>query len=307
MIDRWWYIGDHADFYTSRSGRVGASEVAALFKNPDKLSESLIAWTDENGKRQTKTAMTIYEEKTGDKKPDFSGLSAEMGHYLENKNLELVIRHLYSFEEALKFRLAKERYEADCEIAKLNKQPMPSARGYQTGGPFLHSVEYYDDGIVVHPDCIFVGIPELKGKKGRLAKYKGIRIDLSKPLNIEAKSANSYSAKRKSDEYVKGYDKNITDWKGIPVKHYMQIQFQSAIFCIQDSILSLISDTSDFHIWKIKANRKDQNQIMDRVGYLVKCIQTKTLPKRYVINTDDVQACFPVLNDDYITISGKEQ
>lgn len=296
MISNFWFIGDHADFYTSRSGRIGASDIPALFQNPENFSESLAGYG--------RTALTVYQEKIGELEREPAGLPAEMGHFLENKALELFIRRFVSFEYASTFRANKEEWERSVQTGVYSNGQR--AKDYNHG-KFKHNVQYYTEGMIAHPDCLYIGDESLKGKKERFKTVEGIRVDLSKPFLIEAKSARLMSAKRPEGSFVRGYDKKFKGWQGIPLKHYMQIQFQLALFQIDTAYLALISDTSDFHIWQIKANRKDQNQIMDRVGYIVKCIQTKTLPKRYVINTDDVQACFPKLNDDYITISGKDQ
>ncbi|MDA3811882.1 MAG: hypothetical protein PF518_16300 [Spirochaetaceae bacterium] len=296
MVSNFWFIGDHGDFETTRSGRVGASDVPALFSNPENPSESLAAYK--------RTALTVYQEKIGELQRSPAELSAEMGNFLENKNLELTIRYFYSYEEGLKFRLSKEQYESDCAIARINGTPIPSARGYQTGGPFLHSVQYFVDGMIVHPDCVYIGNPELSVKKERFVKYEGIRIDMSKPFLIEAKSAKKYAAKRPHGSLVKGYDFTLLSWHGIPLKHYFQTQFQMSLFRVDFCILSLISDTSDFHVWKIKGEKKKQGQIIDVVGKMVRHIQDKTFPKELAINTQDVVIMNPDIQKDFIMLSG---
>lgn len=297
MISKFWFIGDHADFYTSRSGKMGASDVPACITNPENPTESLAGYD--------RTALTVYQEKSGEVERSFdSNFNTEMGHHNENKSIEWLVRFVWSHEEGLRLRILKERYEADVEIARIENKPIPSARDYQTGGPFLHSVQYYVDGMIAHPDLLFIGVPELKGKKERFVTYNGVRFDLSKPFLVEGKSAKKYAAKRPHGSMVKGYDFDLMTWQGIPLKHYMQIQFQEALFQIPVCYLALIHDTSDFQIWKIDADKKTQGNIMDIVGKMVKHIELKTMPRELAMNGADVQIMYPDVSDDFIDISG---
>ena len=259
MIDRWWFIGDKSDFHTSRSGKIGASDVPALYSNPESPAESLAGYG--------RTAVTVFQEKTGLIESEPAGRPAEKGHHDENKSLEWAIREIAGYEYALRFRIQKERYESAVELSELEGKKPPSARDYQIDGPFLHSVEYYTDGMIVHPDCLYVGNAELKGKD-RWCSVMGIKIDLSKPFLIEAKSARMMAAKRRSGTFVKGYDFNLSTWQGIPLKHYFQVQFQMSVFRVNTCLLALIYDTSDFNIWSITADRKRQGKIIDRVGLI---------------------------------------
>jgi hypothetical protein len=299
MISGFWFIGDKADFYTSRSGRIGSSDTPALFVNPEKPSESLAGFG--------RTALTVYQEKRGEIEREPAGLHAEIGHFDENKTLELAIRPIIGYEKALLFRIQKERFEADCAIARINKKPLPSARGYQLNScPFLHSVEYFDDDVVVHPDCIYVGNESLKGKKDRWFKNNGIKIDLSKPFIIEAKSAMKYAAKRPEGSNVKGYDFSLSGWQGIPLKHHVQTQFQGMIFRIDTVILALLYDTSSFSMWKTGPDKKIRGAIADRVGRMVRHIKDGTMPRELAMNTDDVMAMIPDIQRDYIMLSGEK-
>lgn len=298
MISLFWFIGDKADFKTSRSGRIGASDVPAIFQNPEHPTESLAGFGQ--------TALTVYQQKTGEVERESAGLPAEIGHHDENKTLELMIRPILGYETALRFRILKERYEADSELAAIEKKPIPSARNYQLKDcPFLHSTEYYDDKIVVHPDCLYIGNKSLN-KKERFIKIAGIRIDLSKPFLIEAKSAKKFAARRPEGSFSKGYDFNLTGWQGIPLKHHLQTQFQGMIFQVDTVILALLHDTSDFNIWKTGPDKKVRGSIADRVGYLAKCIETGTVPKKLAMNADDVKIMIPNVEHDYITLSGEK-
>ncbi len=157
MRSDFWYINDKLDFHASRSGRIGSSDTPALISDPENPVESLAGYG--------RTSLTVYQEKRGEIEREPAGLPAEIGHYDENKTLELMIRPILGYETALRFRLKKEQFEADTEIARIEKKPLPSARDYQLPGcPFLHSTEFYNDEVIAHPDCLYVGNPELSGK-----------------------------------------------------------------------------------------------------------------------------------------------
>jgi hypothetical protein len=296
VVSNFWFIGDHGDFETTRSGRVGASDVPALFSNPENPSESLAAYK--------RTALTVYQEKIGELQRSPAELSAEMGNFLENKNLELTIRYFYSYEEGLKFRLSKEQYESDCAIARINGTPIPSARGYQTGGPFLHSVQYFVDGMIVHPDCVYIGNPELSVKKERFVKYEGIRIDMSKPFLIEAKSAKKYAAKRPHGSLVKGYDFTLLSWHGIPLKHYFQTQFQMSLFRVDFCILSLMAmNNQDVFIMNPDIQKDFIMLSGDKLKLHKEACKKSKEAKRQIKNwtkiDKDALACIAVIHKDF--------
>ena len=295
MISPYWFIGDKADFYTSRSARIGASDVPAIFPNPENPVESLAGYG--------RTALTVYQEKRGDKERDTAGLAAEMGHFLENKSLELFIRRFVSYGAGLDFRTTKEQWEFQV-AAGFSKDKW--AGNFQVP-LFKHNTQYYTDGMIAHPDCLYIGDESLKGKKERFKTVDGVKVDLSKPFLIEAKSARMMAAKRPEGSFVKGYDKKLSTWQGIPLKHYFQIQYQLSLFKIDVAYLALIHDTSEFHVWRIDADRKIQGRIIDRVGRMVKHIKDGTLPSELAMDGNDVQIMYPDLKKDYITFSAESE
>ena len=84
-MNPFWYI--QGDFTKDRSFRIGASDIAACIPNPEKPTESLAGYG--------RTAVTVFEEKTGIAPRSFAGLPAEMGHWNEPKATELFMRPLF--------------------------------------------------------------------------------------------------------------------------------------------------------------------------------------------------------------------
>ncbi len=279
-MQKFWYIS--GDFHKERSTRIGTSEFSAMIPDPEKPNESLAGYGQ--------TAVTLWQEKTGRKKRDPAGLPAEMGHYLENKALELFIRQECNYQDGIDFRRKKEQYES------LNAESPGrfNACNYQLEGPdddYFHNTQYYNDQFIAHPDMIWCNNSVIAP-----ARY----------AIVEAKSASYWSAKRREGSLTRGYDLDLKSWHGIPLKHYMQIQFQLALFEIDTAYLALLYDTSQFHTWKIEANKNIQNQIIDLAGKMAWHIKNDTPPKNMAMNQKDIAALYPDIKDDFRVLKGLE-
>ena len=135
MVNFWYIKGD---FLKERSKRIGASDIPALIPDPEKPTQSLAAYGS--------TPITVWQEKTGRKKREPAGLPAEMGHFLENKALELFIRHVVNYDVARHFIKKKITYELCKDLV--------GAREMQSTA-FNHNIQYYNDKFIAHPDCIY--------------------------------------------------------------------------------------------------------------------------------------------------------
>lgn len=287
MISNFWYINQKGTFKETRGARVGASEISQLFPNPEKPTESLAGYEQ--------TALTLYHKKTGDKPPYIPSLAAEMGHFLENKSLELFIRQFFGKELATEFIEKKIIYEM-----REGENP----EDYQVG-LFRHNTEYYHDGMIVHPDLIYLGDPDIPEDEKKVT-VNGITVDKSKPFYVESKSARKEATKRRNDSQVKGYDFDVTNHQGIPLKHYLQMQFQSAIFEIPVGYLSLLHNTSEFQVWRVEKDKKWQSRIINTVGKMLKHIEMKVPPKEMAICLSDIVSLYGSWKDDFISVSGEE-
>jgi hypothetical protein len=222
-----------------------------------------------------------------------------MGHYLENKALELFLRQYWSRVEAEAFRIRKANYEA---IISQGNDGIFAASEYQFQSHGLyHSTEYFNDDFIAHPDMLW------KGDDAGLTKTAaGITVDFSSPFIVEAKTAQLFAAKRREGSLVSGYDFDLTTWHGIPLKHFVQIQFQLAIFEIKVAYLALIYDTSNFQVWQIEANPEWQGRIIDIAGKMAKCIREGRMPRELAMNRADIMEIYPRPEKDYVMLSGGE-
>lgn len=280
------------NFHKQRSGRIGSSDVAKMLPNPENPVESLAGYGQ--------TALTVYKEKIGELERTPPGLPAEMGHYMENKSLELFIRNFYDRETARNFMERKMIYESREDALPENYQVLP----------FHHNVQYFTDGVIVHPDMVYDGsaIDYQQNENGvwePKRDHNGIIVDFSSPFIVEAKSAQLFATKRRSG-FVKGYDFDLKGHQGIPLKHYVQIQYQLALMEIDTAYLSLLYDTSNYHVWKVPADRKWQGRIIDIVGKMIKHINDRTMPRELAMNQADVMELYPEIDKDYCLLMGDE-
>ena len=174
-----WYI---KDFHGPRKTRIGASDICKMICNPENPTESLAGYGN--------TAVTLWKEKTGQQVQFDYNLSAEMGHYLENKALELFIRRFSGYELGQDFIHNKMILE-DKKKQKSYKTPEYPDIYYQISN-YKHNTQYYNDDMIAHPDCVYVPGNEDWEEPGSWKKtVEGIIVDFSKPFIIEDLSNSS--------------------------------------------------------------------------------------------------------------------
>ena len=289
MIDYWYISGD---FLKERATRIGASDIPALIPNPERPTETLAGYG--------RTPITVYLEKIGEREREPAGLPAEMGHYLEGKACELFIRTFYTEQTANRHVHDRNAYE----FMTRDNPDTASAQNYQNT-PFYHHCQYFSDDMIVHPDVIYQ--PPDQAARSERKSALGITVRFGKPFLIEAKSATYWAAKRPSDSVISGYDLKLAEWQGIPLKHYMQIQFQLALLEVDDCYLALIHDTSQYHVWHIKANRAHQGKLIDLAGRMIWHIKRRRPPADLAINTEDIMALYPSVGDDFAIVNDEER
>jgi len=287
----YWYI--HNDFTSKRSTRVGASEISAAIPDPEHPGQSLAGYD--------RTALTVWQEKTGRKPRDPSGLPAEMGHWNEVKAIELFIRGINP-DMAREYRRSRLEYE------RLSEQfPETRAEDYQTT-PFRHNCQWYNDDFIVHPDGIWHPDESIDNGYALIGEMvaHGYRIVVDKPFLIEAKTASYWAAKRRPGSVVHGYDFDLRTWQGIPLKHYVQIQFQLACLDVEVCYLPLLYDSASFHAWEIRRDRKTGDRLIDLAAKLAYYIHKDIEPKELAMNADDIAAMYPTLAEDFSIVSGDD-
>ena len=284
-MNPFWYISDN--FHTARSKRIGASEISACIPNPEKPGESLAGYGN--------TAITLWQEKTGRKERDQAGLPAEMGNWNEPKNIELFLRGI---DRALGLEYLQSRLEYEL-LKEHGTKPNPEK--YQAT-PCKHNTQWYNDFAICHPDGIWVP-PSSETQK---IKAHGLKIDLSKPFLIEAKNASYWSAKRRNGSHHSGFDYELKTWQGIPLKFYVQIQYQLEALDVNVCYLPLLSDSANHHVWIIGRNRKWGRKLFELASRMKWHIDHDKPPKDLAISIDDVCTLYPTINDDFRLVTGED-
>ena len=279
------------DIHQYRAGRIGASDIPALIPDPDKPNESLAGYG--------RTAVTVWEEKTGRRQRDPAGLAAEMGHFLEPKTTALFLRDVFGREYANEWLLSRMQFE----LLRRSDHTNVQASQYQRA-PVAHNIEWYDDKFIVHPDAIYQPPPVAPDPMEVVAH--GLQINLTKPFLIEAKSARYWSARRRDESQSAGYDMDLRTWQGIPLRHYVQIQFQLAMMDVDTCYLPLLYDTSQFQVWQIAADKSIQGKIIDLAGRLSWHIANDQPPKSMAMNGRDIAALYPTIDEDFVYLAGDE-
>lgn len=270
------------DIFEERGVRIGASEVPCLFPDPERPSESVAGYG--------KTAITLYQEKVGERERDKSGLAAEMGHYLEPKAIELFIREIWGPDVASAWMRRRMDFE-------MNGGDARTKQAY----PVLYNTAFIDRDSIVHPDGLHVG-----EKDGRIVRTGwGFNVDTRRSFLIEAKSASFFSARR-GDSEVRGYDRDNKTWQGIPLKHWFQTQFQMLKAGVSLCYLTLLSDTSRFDVWEVRADKEMQGRIARVVNVFMRHVRDRVPPKELAINVDDITALFPSVRDDFVMLDGED-
>lgn len=271
------------DIFENRGVRIGASEVPCLFPDPERPTESVAGYG--------KTAITLYQEKVGEKERDKAGLAAEMGHYLEPKAIELFIREVWGYDTGRAWLAKRMDFE-------MNGGDPKAKQAY----PILFNTAFTDAYSIVHPDGLHIG-----EKDGKIVKTSwGFKVDTRKTFLLEAKSATFFSAKR-GDSETKGYDRDNKTWQGVPLKHWFQMQFQMLKSGVNLCYLVLIKDTSTFDVWEIKADKEMQKRILSVVRIFMSHVKTRIPPKELVINMSDIITLYPGVREDFVSLGEEDE
>lgn len=283
------------NFTHSRATLIGSSDIVACLQHPEK-HESLAGYE--------RTAITVYKEKRGELPRTPAGLPADIGHELELLALQKAIEQIETVngETPENIRSLINRFRRGYQLAEINTTIEYDADGnesltYHNAKEFqnvdwLHHTEAITQDSVSHADCINIADPE-------------------NAIIIEAKVAtSSWSAKRGDDPY-KGYDFELEGVRAVPLRHYMQVEHQCAVYAqcygikIKRAYLALICD-GKFYLFEWRPDVKIQERLLELSSYMKLCIDTATLPVKLAMNADDIKTIYPKINEDFRVVSGEQ-
>jgi len=279
------------NFTHARATLIGSSDIVACLQHPEK-HESLAGYE--------RTAITVYKEKRGELPRAAAGLPADIGHELELLALQKAIEQIetvngetpYTIKSTInRFRRGYQLAEINTTIDNDGNVTYQNAEQFQNTN-WLHHTEAITQDSVSHADCINIADPE-------------------NSVIIEAKIAtSSWSAKRGDDPY-KGYDFELEGRLGIPLRHYMQVEHQCAVYnqCygikIKRAYLALICD-GKFYLFEWRPDVKIQERLLELSSYMKLCVDTNTLPVKLAMNADDIKTIYPKINEDFRVVSGEQ-
>jgi hypothetical protein len=297
------------DFHKSREAKIGASDIPHLIPHPEIQTESLAAYT-KDGKRYPCTALDLYNEKLNPSPWEYN-FPAEMGHYLEGRALYEFISDNISHDIARDFLRGYQMHkmEQDTGPGAVNPEPFNNT-------PFKHNTEAVTDYGVAHGDCLYdptdkmlVNKPSSVGvmiTANHKLKINNLTIDLSKPFLIQAKSANNYSVQARKHDQYRGYDLDLLEWQGLPLKVYFQEQYEMLMYNVDMAYVALIYNTNSKHYWQIKVNKKHQRDLIQIASYMKTCIDNRTPPRELLMNSKDIAKLYPEIKDDFREVQGEE-
>lgn len=277
-------------FTKSRSTLIGSSDIVACLQHPEK-HESLAGYD--------RTAITVCKEKWGEIPHNTVGLPADIGHEIELLILQKTIEKIETDngKDSAEVQSIINRFRRGYQLAEINtvnengETTYTNAKEFQTTD-WLHHTEATTADSVSHADCINISDPE-------------------NAIVIEAKFATSgWSAKRGDDPY-KGYDFELEGVRAVPLRHYMQVEHQCAVYnqCygikIKRAYLALICD-GKFYLFSWKPDVKIQEHLLELASFLKQCIDSHTLPVKLAMNADDIKTIHPKINEDFRVVSGDE-
>jgi hypothetical protein len=172
--------------------------------------------------------------------------------------------------------------------------------------PCKHNTQWYNDFAIAHPDGIWVPDTDATTNTEPVRKVHGLKIDLSKPFLIEAKTASSWAAKRPDGSRTRGFYRELKTWQGIPLKYYVQIQYQLEALDVNVAYLPLLYDSASFHVWMIGRNRKWGKKLFELASRMKWHIDNDKPPKDLAISIDDICTLYPTINDDFRLVTGDD-
>jgi hypothetical protein len=288
-VVNYWFI--KGDFLHERSRRIGASDIPALIPNPEKPTESLAGYGRTAGYCMAREDRPPRARacRTAGGNGSLPGTEIFRDFYSHVCRSQILGRLCYP-KPQLRYDGAD---ESKCRCPSFPRRRIPSSCAILPRRNDSAPRRAYD------PSTAFY-TPSKK-------TAHGIAVSFDKPFLVEAKSASYWSAKRPEGSIVKGYDPQLKTWQGIPLAHYMQIQFQLALFEIDTAYLSLLHNTNQYDVWKINANRKHQGRLIDLAGAMVRRIETDTPPADMAMNAQDIMDLYPNVGDDFVILNGEER
>jgi len=228
--------------------------------------------------KQYKTAYDLWKEMTGraiiidepeDKKK--SALAA-LGHAIEGIILSRQIEELTDKETAHKFKVDYYQHEDH------RPQDWKPATDFI---PFSFSIFSDDKRFTASPDC----------------------VRLNDELIIKAKLGSRF-ANLRSSRQEDGYDLDDPTENGLPLRVYLQCQWQALVCGIDNIIVRALIDSVFESQYVFKSNIDIQQKLIEAADKFLNLVKADKPPAPQ--NFDDIKGIYDNVRDDVLIVGGKE-
>ncbi len=230
------------------------------------------------------TAYDLWEQKTGRAIGFIGNERTEFGHLHEPTILYKRIKNEAGPKTAYKFLVDYTRNMFDRG---------PGWKPKTEYHPFTECRHSDFPWMIAHADCVRGGTIPLKSSH---------KADESYPKIIEAKSGGRFANLRR--EEMDGYDPKDPTQSGLPMKVYSQVQWQEAVYDIQDADVCALIDTNNFMQFSVPGNKQIQAKLIEIGSRFMRCLVKDIPPTPKTFG--DIAKLFPEINNNRLTIIGEK-
>jgi hypothetical protein len=127
-------------------------------------------------------------------------------------------------------------------------------------------------------------------------------IDFTNEINVESKSGRRFASFAR--EGMDGFNPDVSDQSGVPLKYYIQCQIQMLCTGINKTILRALIDTNTELSYEINASKKIQEKLIDIGSRFMYCLKHERVPMP--VNKSDIESLFPKVIDKTAYLIGTE-
>ena len=225
------------------------------------------------------TAMDLWLQKTGRAVGFLGNEKSEWGHLHEGPVLYKRIKNEAGLKTAYKFLVDYTRNMFDRG---------PGWKPKTEYHPFTECRHSEFPWMIAHADCV---------KINPVPSYSSLK---QYPKIIEAKSGSRFANLRR--EEMDGYDSKDPTQSGLPMKTYVQVQWQEATYDIQDAIVCALIDTNNFYTFNVPGNKQIQAKLIEIGSRFMRCLVKDIPPTPRTFG--DIGKLFPEINNNRLTIMG---
>jgi hypothetical protein len=226
--------------------------------------------------KQYKTAYDLWKEMTGRmpgaNSDNQQSAPAALGHAIEGIILSRQIEELSDRETAHKFRVDYYQHE---DSRPTDWKPATEFI------PFSFSVYPDDNRFTASPDCVRIGDDE---------------------LIIEAKLGSRF-ANLRSSKKEDGYDLDDPTENGLPLRVYLQCQWQALVCGIDNIIVRALIDSVFEAQYTFKSNIAIQNKLVEAADKFLNLVKADKPPAPQ--NFNDIKGIYDDVRDDVLIIGGQ--